>query len=125
MEFFAAVKCASDPAALKKQLTIARLPELCASVMTVISDEQIHGTIYCLWGQFKINREELKYGIRFSLPDCPNTLAWSVTFDPATENIIIHLTINKKKHDADFIESIEQFINDWSEGIKSQDFNHH
>lgn len=82
MEFFAEVK---NPdlgiKELKNRLTINRLPALCRSVSTVITDNKDKGIIYCVWGEFDINREELKYGIRFSLPRCPNAQSYSITLD--------------------------------------------
>lgn len=120
MEFFKEVNNSNfDVKYLKEILTINNLPALCSSIISVISDQQKTGVIYCLWGEFKINREELKYGIRFSLPDCPNSLVWSITKDNECDKIIIHCTINKHIHDKDFIESIEEFMSDWENGIMS------
>lgn len=114
MEFFAEIKNTNlDKDSLKKSLSIARLPELCASIDKIILDNGDNGEIYCIWGDFKINREELDHGIRFSLPHCPNALAWTITCDEENSEIVIHCTIAKKQHDEDFIESIEQFIADW------------
>ena len=115
MEFFAEIKnTAFDAESLKERLSIVRLPELCRSIDTVLLDNKDSGRIYCVWGEFKINREELDNGIRFSLPHCPNALSCSITLDEESDQIIIHCTINKKQHDADFIESIEQFVAGWT-----------
>lgn len=119
MEFFREIENSGlDKNSLKELLTIGRLPKLCDSINTVISDKREKGVIYCVWGEFEINREELKYGIRFSLPKCPNALAWSITFDEGSENIIIHCAINKNEHDEDFIDSIRDFVSDWYNGIR-------
>ncbi|MDX2506942.1 MAG: hypothetical protein QNL62_21050 [Gammaproteobacteria bacterium] len=119
MEFFKEVKIHKiNTKHLKKLLTIKTLPELCQSIDTVILDNHNNGQIYCLWGEFSINREELKDGVRFSLPNCPNALAWTITLDADIDTILIHCTINKRVHDKDFVESIEQFIIDWSHGIE-------
>ena len=68
MEFFATLKTpALDKDNLKILLTIKNLPKLCESINYVLSDEKEAGVIYCIWGEFKINREELKYSIRFSI----------------------------------------------------------
>ncbi len=114
MEFFAEINNKHlDMSRLKEKLSIARLAELCDSIDRVILDNIDSGRIYCIWGEFDINREALEYGIRFSLPHCPNALAWTITCDEENSKIVIHCTINKKQHDTDFIESIEQFVTDW------------
>lgn len=120
MEFFAEVKNPGmGTERLKNQLTIDRLPALCKSVSTVISDKKDKGVIYCVWGEFDINREELKYGIRFSFPRCPNALSCSITIDEENDIIVIHCAINKKQHDEDFVDSIHQFVSDWAQGMKA------
>ncbi len=119
MEFFAEVANTNlNAEALKTLVTIERLPRLCPSISSVLSDETVSGKIYCLWGEFNINREEIRDGVRFSLPNCPNALAWTVTSDDRN-NTVIHCTINTNQHDPDFIESIELFVTDWHDGIKN------
>ena len=118
MEFFRDLSNVNvESADLKTLVTIKNLPELCDSIDTVIHDNGNDGAIYCLWGEFKVNREELKHGIRFSMPGCPNALAWTVTADQDENSVVIHCTINKRSHDPDFIESIEFFADDWAEGL--------
>lgn len=114
MEFFAEIHNQKlNKESLKKRLAIAQLPELCQSIDSVILDNKSNGRIYCVWGAFEINREELDIGIRFTLPRCPNALAWTITCDEDASKIIIHCTINTEKHDADFIDSIKQFVSGW------------
>lgn len=117
MEFYAEIVAGRlNGLSLCQQLTIHNLPRLCASIHTILADNLSSGVIYCLWGEFTINREDIKHGVRFSLPSCPNALAWTVTID---QNIItVHCTINKKTHDMDFISSIHGFMADWVTGIK-------
>jgi hypothetical protein len=118
MEFFREIKnSALDQQRLTNLLTIKRLPELCGSISTVISDAGDTGIIYCLWGEFIVNREELKHGIRFSLPECPNALTWTITTDDDSGYSQIHCTINRQQHDADFIASIQEFVTDWADGL--------
>lgn len=119
MEFFCEVENSGfDGDSLKKLLTIGRLSELCSSISSVIEDEKEKGVIYCVWGECEVNREELEFGIRFSMPDCPNALAWSITTDEGSNKTVIHCTINKKQHDEDFIETIRGFVSDWSDGLR-------
>jgi hypothetical protein len=118
MEFFREIKSVilgSDD--LKEALSISTLPEYCSSIETIISEENNEGEIYCLWGQFNIKREIIKYGVRFSLLNCPHALAWTITFHQMSQEIIIHCTIDKKQEDKDFIDSIHQFVSDWERGL--------
>ena len=104
---------------LKQLLTIERLPQLCHSINNVISDEKDSGVIYCVWGEHEVNREAIKHGVRFSMPECPNALAWSVTTKEQAGNYktVIHCTTDTTEHDEDFIESIREFVSDWKAGI--------
>ena len=119
MEFFSELDDSLlDGDRLKALLSIARLPDLCASISSVLVDQIDSGRIYCVWGEFAVNREELKHGVRFTLPGCPNALAWSVTTDPGCTRTVVHCSINKTEHDEDFIETIREFVRDWVNGLR-------
>lgn len=118
MEFFQEVHSPDvDAVYLKDLLSINNLTNLCASISTVTTNNEKEGTMCCIWGEFKVVREEIKYGVRFSLLDCPHALAWTLTYNELNQNIIIHCTIDKTEKDPDFIDSIHEFIADWSCGI--------
>lgn len=118
MEFFGEIEAINiDANYLKEVLKISTLPKYCSSIDTVIFDKNNEGEIYCLWGQFNIKREPIKYGLRFSLLNCPHALSWTITHNQKTQEIIIHCTIDKKEEDKDFIESIHQFVSDWEIGL--------
>ena len=70
-------------------------------------------------GGFQIQREDLNYGVRFSLNNCPYALQWTITtgHDPNPQHTYIHLTTNRSEHDPDFIDSIKQFMDDWKTGL--------
>ena len=122
MEFFAVVDKHSDAEALRARLDIASLPSWCASISTVLSHDGDRGEIYCVWGQFIVHREPIRGGVRFTLPTCPNALAWTVTTDhpPAPDKIVMHLTINRTGHDPEFIATIEKFVDDWRHELETQ-----
>jgi len=120
MEYFQQINNVEiDAGQLTSLLTVSALPGLCRSIDRVISDNHTDGVIYCLWGQFRVNREELRHGVRFSMPDCPNALAWTITANSGDDHVVVHCTINKSAHDEDFIESIHEFVHDWAVGIAS------
>lgn len=122
MELFASTVIPASPAELQRRLTIADLPNWCASVEKVLSDDTSSGELFTVWGTFRVNREELSIGVRFSLPNCPNAFQWTVTtgHDPDPSHTFIHVSINRTEHDQDFIESIEQFVEDWKTGLETQ-----
>lgn len=118
MEFFAEIPVQEpDRDQLVASLTVSRLSEFCSSISSVLSAEGDRGEIYCVWGQFKVKRDELVDGLRFTLPHCPNALSWTITTDEEDELVVVHCTINKRSHDADFIDSLEDFVSDWAEGL--------
>lgn len=118
MEFFRVLKDSKlNNSQLKNLLTINSLPWLCESIDSVISDNGDNGVIYCIWGQFEVNLEALEFGVRFSLPNCPNALAWTITSDENSTDTVIHCSINKQEHDEYFIETINQFVDDWKKGL--------
>jgi hypothetical protein len=118
MEFFEFLDSNIDIKTLQSQLIISHLPQLCESVNEVYYSDQQQGEIYCVWGRFKINREVFDKGIRFTLPNCPNALAWTVSKESADKNqIVLHLTINKQNTDIDFEESIKVFLADMKRGV--------
>ena len=123
MEFFREVKVACSSDALQRALTIATLPRFCGEISKVLKDGGEAGEIYCLWGSFTVRRELIRNGVRFTLPGCPNALAWTVTCeaDPGGSRVVVHCTINQPNHDADFIESIESFVEAWKRGLEMLD----
>lgn len=93
----------------------------CASIEKVLKDAIGSGEIFCVWGTFAIHRELLTHGVRFSLPECPNTFQWTVTTGQAPNRLqtVIHATINRTEQDQDFIESLVQFVEDWKAGLEA------
>ena len=120
MEFFAIAETPTDQETLKERLSITALPDWCASISEVLADEGSSGEIYSVWGQFRVHREEINGGVRFTLPKCPNAFAWTVTtgFPPEPEGVVVHCTINRTDHDPDFLETIEDFAEDWKAGLE-------
>ena len=74
-----------------------------------------------MWGEFTVRRDEIMGGVRFSMLNCPNALAWTITtgYPPAREKIIVHLTINRERKQEEFVEEIKLFLEDIGNGIAS------
>ncbi|MEO5344097.1 MAG: hypothetical protein H7842_12310 [Gammaproteobacteria bacterium SHHR-1] len=115
MEFYAkspAPLCAEQ----LQRLSIGQLPKACNLIDRVLNDQGEWGEIYCLWGQFIVHREVIRDGLRFTLPKCPNALQWTLTAE--ADGSLIHCTINRAEHDAEFIETIELFVEAWQQGLR-------
>ncbi len=119
MEFFAIANVSCSEEWLQQNLTLERMGEACDSVYV----HEVNGDrawIDTIWGEFEAARQVIKGGVRFSLTTCPNALAWTLTtgYPPAPEQVVIHGTINRTDHDAEFIESIEEFLEEWRTGLE-------
>ena len=124
MEFFALAQCPLTETQIQETLLGQQLADWCATINRVLHWEDEQGEIYSLWGQFRVRREVIRGGVRFTLPECPNALAWTLTVAPpavggeASPGIQVHCTINRTKHDPEFIASLEDFVDDWRQGLE-------
>lgn len=73
-----------------------------------------------LWGEFNISFDKINGGVRFALLDCPNALSWTITtgLPPEREKIVMHCTINRTEKPDEFIEEINDFLDEWETGLK-------
>lgn len=121
MEFFEEIqKQDLNGDSIQSLLTIARLPELCDSITSVVSDDIDCGVIYCVWGEHTVCRQNIRNGVRFTMPDCPNAFTWSVSAkeEDGANKVVIHCTTDTREHDEDFVESLEMFASDWRSGLE-------
>ncbi|MFU8838876.1 MAG: hypothetical protein ACNA75_11305 [Thiohalomonadaceae bacterium] len=121
MEFFGLATVRMSSSDIQRNVNIDNLSEWCASidkVLDVQNDER--GDIYCVWGEFRVHRELIHDGVRFTLPSCKNGVQWTLTPNPDNSaQVQIHCTINRSHQDPDFIESLESFVNDWRDGLEA------
>lgn len=122
MEFFAI----ADIKTTAEQLQAIGMDELdryCEDIDQVVSvDDENSATVYCVWGEFLVQRQAIRGGIRFTMPSCPNAMSWTLTtgHEPAPDRVVVHATINRTGHDPDFIESIEDWVAAWKDGLEKQ-----
>lgn len=124
MEFFSTARCDLTEDQLRQAVTGEKLATFCASIDKVLWWDAEQGEVYCLWGQFRVHREPIRGGLRFTLPDCPNALAWTLTASAGdttpsyAAGVQIHCTINRTEHEPDFVDSIVTFVDDWKAGLE-------
>lgn len=117
MEFFKTLNLKTTEQQIQKYLTLSNLSEISNEIFNLNEPNDTEANIGGIWGEFTLTRNEIRGGIRFALAECPNALCWTITagFPPDAESVIIHLTINQKERNQDFIEEIEEFLEDMDE----------
>ena len=120
MEYFKIVDVGTTEEALHQKLVLKHLELFCESIFPLDNGEDIC-PIGGMWGDFTLRRDQIMGGVRFSMLDCPNALAWTITtgYPPAREKVVIHLTINRERKQEEFVEEIQQFLEDLQMGLHS------
>ncbi len=120
MEFFEIAEVGTSEKNIQEKLTLGKLEEYCESIFPLDegSDQCLTGGI---WGEFTLRRDLIMGGVRFSMLDCPNALAWTITtgYPPARDKMVLHLTINRTRKQAEFVEEIHLFLKDLKKGLES------
>ena len=121
MEFFKSVGIKISEAQLISLLSLEDL-ELYSNNLLLIGKPEVEKVkTGGIWGEFTLTRQLIAGGVRFALQECPNALTWTVTTGLAPDPgiVVIHLTINRKEKDPEFVEELEDFLQDLCEGIKN------
>ena len=120
MEFFQIVDVQATENIIQERLKLENLEAYCESMFPLDYSQEV-----CLtggmWGEFFVRRDKIMGGVRFSMLNCPNALAWTITtgYPPAREKIVIHLTINRERKQKKFVEEIHLFLEDLNKGLVS------
>lgn len=79
MEFFEFADLLTTQDEIRNKVSIDTLPFFCEEIEAVDEAEELGRVIFRHWGRFHLRQEDVMGGVRFSVPDCPNALAWTVT----------------------------------------------
>lgn len=121
MEFFEFADVLATQEEIRDKMSLDNLPFFCVDVEAVDQDDELGKVIYFRhWGRFHIRRENVMGGTRFSVPDCPNALTWTVTtgYPPHPEKVVLHATINRIEHDPEFISATKELLAALKTGIE-------
>ncbi|MBI9053854.1 MAG: hypothetical protein JEY96_08560 [Bacteroidales bacterium] len=120
MEFFKIIDIQTTPDWIQENITIENLEKITETnfVMEQKGDDALIGT---LWGEFDLSYDKINGGVRFALTSCPNALAWTITtsFPPERDKLIIHATINRTRKPQEFIDEVNDFLDDWEKGLSN------
>jgi hypothetical protein len=121
MEFFRIIDKHVSETIIQHKITPKNLEQFTES-MFLIEENGVNFQGATLWGEFLISYDKINGGVRFTLLDCPNALSWTITtgFPPEREKIVLHCTINRTQKPIEFLEEIEEFMDEWETGLNSQ-----
>lgn len=121
MEFFKIINKQSSEEIIQEKITPDTLEKFTESMFLIEKFESDFsgGT---LWGEFLMSYNKINGGVRFALLDCPNALQWTITtgFLPERNKIVLHATINQTQKSTEFLEEVEDFMNEWEAGLISE-----
>ncbi len=112
MEFFRIVDIHTTEQNIQEVLILEKLEEMTNELVLLDLIDDKSASIGGVWGEFNLERSTINGGLRFALKECPNALAWTITtgYPPAINSIVIHLTLNRIEKSKDFIEEVEEFL---------------
>lgn len=118
MEFFKIINIQTTEYQLHKLLSFDNFNSLNENLF-ILDFENNSINIGGVWGEFSLIRNEIKGGVRFALVECPNALTWTITtgYLPAKDKIVLHLTINRTEIDQNFMDELNEFLEDWEQGL--------
>lgn len=120
MEFFRIIDKQATEKILQDKINPESLENFTES-MFFLEDYDTNFLGGTLWGEFNISYDKIKGGVRFTLLDCPNALSWTITtgFSPEKTKIVIHCTINRTRKPDEFVEEIDEFLDEWETGLNN------
>lgn len=120
MEYFRLVDKKTSEAEIQEKITPENI-DLYSESMLFLTARNTYFEGATLWGEFQISYDKIKGGVRFTLLDCPNAFAWTITtgFSPERNKIVVHCTINRAQKNIQFIKEIQEFLDEWEQGLIS------
>jgi len=114
MEFYRTVDIQTSETKIRERINISSISDIYSDLIVLGGEKDIF-RIGSFWGEFTLRRDEIMGGIRFSMLDCPNAIAWTITtgYPPARNKVIIHLTINRPEKPKEFIAEINELLDGW------------
>lgn len=118
MEFFRIINIETNQDWIKENINFENLEKI-TETNFVLEKRESDALIATLWGEFDWSYDKINGGVRFALTTCPNALAWTITtgYPPERNKLIIHATINRTQKPQDFIDEVNEFLDDWEEGL--------
>ena len=120
MEFFRTVNIKTSEEKIQEKINFETISEIYPDMIVLGGDEKC-SEIGSFWGEFLLQRDEIMGGVRFSMLNCPNALAWTITtgYPPERDKVIIHLTLNRLQKPREFVSEINELLDGWKTGLEA------
>jgi hypothetical protein len=120
MEFYGLANWQTTEEEIQQKVRLDNMPVLCEMIYYLMDSQGELCKFDTFWGQFHLRREKINGGVRFTMPDCPNGLALTITtgYQPDPQKVFVHCTINRLEHNPNFIETLEDFVKSWVTGLE-------
>ena len=121
MEFFKIINRTVSEEKIQKSISPKTVSDFTESMLFIEGSNDIFEGI-TLWWEFTISYNKIKGGVRFTLIDCPNGLSWTITcgYPPEKDKTVLHCTINRTEKSVEFIEEVQEFLEEWEKGIETK-----
>lgn len=119
MEFFRTIDKKVSEALIQERITPKSVSEFSDTMLFLEGQDHVFKGV-TLWGEFSIGFYKIKHGVKFTLLDCPNALSWSITvgYSPQYDKMVLHCTINRTEISKEFLEEINEFLDEWQDGLE-------
>lgn len=120
MEFFRLIDRTVSEQIIQNKINPKTVSDYAETMMFVNGSNDNFNSL-TLWGEFNISYNKIKGGVRFTLTNCPYAFNWTITygFKPDREKIVLHCTINRTEIKDEFLEEINEFLDEWQEGLEN------
>ena len=94
MEFFKKINKTVSEEKIQNNISPKTVSDFTESMLFIEGDNNIFKG-FTLWGEFTINYNKIKGGIRFTLIDCPNALSWTITcgYPPEKDKTVLRIVL--------------------------------
>ena len=119
MEWFATANANLPASELQRHLRIETLPEWCAAPPAIAGD--VDNRDVPEWTHWRVHREVIRAGLRFSLPGALHALQWTliVGSHPRPGTVNLHFSLATANPDAATLAALEKFVADWQKGLEA------
>ncbi len=119
MEWFTTAKANLPASELQRHIRIETLHEWCAAPPAIAGD--VDNQPVPDWTHWRVHREVIRNGLRFTLPGAIHALQWTLTTGGQVHSgtVSLHCTLASPNADAATVAALEKFVTEWQQGLEA------